>query len=295
MTLPRHLREIVTTELAGKRLFPDVSVLLSGVLEPQSASGDVFASAAKATIVLSAHVEETAVAVLRASAPHLVAEFNDGLLRLGRDVTIERIPKQAPVEARAGAPTLSEEDRQVLSDAVGGRSQILLSHDSRLFRAAPPPLVTRSPSSIAWSPLDGANVQRGGVDSTFVGLFYPEWSSEAVSGTDERFYFFEISGFVRAYYDAKRGTAIFEWDTQVGSRGSLRMPLSILAGSYHFVAAVLRPSSVLLYADGITREKKVHIGSPANDATFHPFMSVLSQGQVCAGPDPLRHGTCHGW
>jgi len=285
MSLPSHIRDVVTAELAGKRLFPDVSVLLAGVLDSESASSDVFTCATGATIVLSAHVEETAVAVLRGGAPNLVAEFNDGLLRLSVDRTVERIPRQPDVLPTNETRKLNNEDRQVLADAIGGRADVLLTHDSQLFEAVPQSLRARSPSSVAWSPLDAANIQRGTDASTFVGFFYPEWSSDAVSGTMDQFFFFEVSDYVRAFYNARKRTAVLEWNTPAGSRGSIRMPLHVEANSYHFVAAVLQTRSILLYIDGVTRERKHHIGEPNLSATFHPFMSAQSTGQIC--------GACH--
>lgn len=46
----RISRENVTASLSGQRLFPDVSVLLAGILDPGSASNQVLEAAAVGTL-----------------------------------------------------------------------------------------------------------------------------------------------------------------------------------------------------------------------------------------------------
>jgi hypothetical protein len=217
--------------------------------------------------------------VLRVNAPGLIPEFNDGLLRLGARQSIERLPRQAPTKP---ASKLSAEDSQVLADAVGGMADILVTHDAALFRAAPKGLSVQSPSTLVWDPLDGRNIQRG-VESTFIGWFVPQWSSEAVAGSSAQFYYFEIDRFARAYYEAKKGTARLEWGAPDGVRGSLAMPQTVRTGGYHFVAAVLALQYVFFFVDGVSRGRKVRAGAPPQETTFHPFMDGKSEHQIFGG------------
>jgi predicted nucleic acid-binding protein len=296
LSLPRHLRETIVSELSGKRLFLDVSVLLAGLLDPGCASQQLLEVACKGTVVLSGHVEDMARTVVRANAPGKLPEFDDALLRLGAAQTIERIRRCDLAVLDGEALKLSKEDQQVLADAIGGRADILATHDAKLFRAVPSGLQARSPSSITWSPDEATNVERGGDEMTFIGFFAPQWSSDAVAGSDLQFYYFEVAGFARAFYDARSSEACLEWMLASGGRGRLRMPQRVESSAFHFVAAAFSPESVQFFVDGVTRGRRARIAMPAGATTFHPFMSAQSQHQINGGchfrvePRSIREG-----
>ena len=252
--------------------------------------------ACKGIIVLSEHVEDMARTVIRVNAPRKLPEFNDALLRLGATQTIERIHRHDSVGLHTGAVRLDKEDQQVLADAIGGRADILATHDSKLFQAAPTGLEAISPSSITWSSDDAMNVQRGHSEMTFVGSFVPQWSSDAVAGSDLQFYYFEIAGFARAFYSARLGEACLEWELASGGRGRLRIPQQVEASAYHFVAAAFSPGSVQFFVDGVTRGRQGKIAIPPVATTFHPFASAQSEHQISGGcvfrvePRTVREG-----
>src|SRR2546422_7111838 len=91
------------SHLAGKRIMPDVSVLLTGILVEDSDSAELLAHARRATILLSRHIEETAINVLRRRAPQHLGSFGDGLVRLAKATSITRVesgdPHQVPLWA----------------------------------------------------------------------------------------------------------------------------------------------------------------------------------------------------
>lgn len=273
----------VESQLAGQRVFPDISVLLTGLLDDGSDSSATLTGAASGTLLLSDHTEGRARAILRAHGPHLLPAFNDALLRIGTRVRIERVGTGDRSSLPAQALGLSVEDQQVLADALLARAQILVTHDSAFYPAAPEGLAVRSPATLNWDPLDGRNFRLGTEGATFIGWFLPNWSSEAVDAAAEQFYFFEISGFVRAYYESCRRTARLEWRPPTGVGGSLRIPMNVGWQRYHFVAAVMGLGEVYFFVDGVRRGKRVRLGLPPANATFHPFMSATSEHQISGG------------
>lgn len=271
----------VAEQLVDKRVFPDISVLLAGLLDPSSDSAAVLFGAA-GSLILSRHTESTAIRVLRSAAPHLVAEFGDRLIELGTHVQIERVESTNSSDL-VGRRRLSKEDKQVVHDAVIAKADVLVTHDSDIFRAAPPSLRVSSPSSLNWDDLSAGNVQLGDGEFTFIGFFFPHWTSDAVQGADQHFYFFEVAGFIRAHYENSRRSARLAWNTPIGARDSIRLPLEVQRERYHFLAAAIGRDSVTFFADGKISSKKVRLGAVPRPTTFHPFMSASSEHQISGG------------
>lgn len=273
----------IESQLAGLRVFPDISVLLAGLLDHSSDSGAVLSGTSGGVLLLSDHSEGLARSILRAHAPHLLAVFNDALISLGSRVRIERVGAGEQDMLDSRALSLSDEDKQVLADAQHGRADMLVTHDAAFYPAAPDTIRVRSPATLNWDPIDGRNVQLGAEGATFIGWFLPNWTSDAVANASQQFYFFEISGYVRAYYENARRSARLEWRTAAGATGSLRIPMSVGWQQYHFIAACIGLDSVSFFVDGLQRGKQVRLGRPPAGATFHPFMSAQSEHQISGG------------
>ena len=237
-----------------------------------------------AAIILSDHVEDRARHVLRSGAPHLLAPFNDGLLRLTMHTRVERVSATGDAVLPAWAETtLSAEDRRVLLGALTGRADWLFSHDRDFFKGPIQGMKSESPATFTWDPLETANVRRGKEGFTFLGWFYPQWSSEAVAGTDEIFFIFEIADYIRSFYSARTGTFHVQWNTRSGVSGGLRLPMPVAASSYHFVAVICANDLVTLFVNDRTRRREIRLGPPPLTTTFHPFMSAQSEHQIFGG------------
>jgi hypothetical protein len=283
MSLPDHLVRTLAQELAGKRIAPDVSVLLAGVLDADSPSQRTLAAAKHSTIVLSDHVEELAGRVLAHNAPHLTGNFNDGLLRLGVASHIERVAADGPIDLPVWCSALSREDRRVLAGAVCGSADRLFTHDAEFFKGEVPRLVVQSPGTFAWNPLESANVRSGTDSFTFLGWFYPQWNSEAVAGTDLLFFIFEIAGFMQLFYQASTREYRLRWHTPSGATGGMRLPQIVSIHTFNFVAVTCAKDQVTLFVNGETRRAAVRLGPRPVSTTFHPFMSAKSEHQINGG------------
>jgi hypothetical protein len=284
MPLRRERVESLTQSLEGHRIAIDVSVLLAGLLDADSPSQRLLSICGRSVLVVSNHVEERALRVLRAAAPHLIPEFSDALLRLASTTALERVVMRAsaPVPPWAEA-TLSDEDLCVLRGAVTGCAKWLFTHDRDFFKRAIPGMAVYSPATFVWDPLDSANVVRGSDAFTFVGVFYPQWGTDAVRATDEVFFMFEIAHFIRAYYAARDGAFHVRWHRRAGHRNGLSVPGNVSANGYNFVAVTVEPARVTLFVNGTQRECNVNVGTAPVQTTFHPFMSAESQHRIFGG------------
>jgi hypothetical protein len=267
--------------LDGKRLFPDVSVLLASALYPDSPSHKVLTLSATSRILVSPHTETTALAVLRAAAPTLVSEFCDYLLATARTGRLERVASGDHQQLGSLPSSFSSEDRQVLADAAASAASILYTHDSKFFSFKTPGPIIISPASHAWEPLDRTWIRPGQAAWSFLGWFVPQWSTAAVRGTRELFYVFEFAGHSHCFYDAARESFCLQWSTP--SPGRLRLPFNVEAQGFHFVSVVARQSSVMLFANGHTRSSPITLDPLPARTTFHPFMSAASLHQISGG------------
>jgi predicted nucleic acid-binding protein len=272
-----QISEGIRSFLAGRRIALDVSVLLSGVLDEQSPSAWILRLASQSAIVLSKHTEETAIEVLRWNAPSLVGVFGAGLVELGTRCTIDRVPSVDKSSLGTLGRHLSGEDRQILADAISGKASVLYTHDSEFFRERIPGLITIAPGAQAWDPFsEGLHAN---TVWTFLGWFVPSWSTDAVSGTTERFFIYEIADYVSCSYDAQSSAFVVEWWANTPKIRSLRLPQVVEAQTYNFVSVMADATSITLFANGETRRTTVSIGR-APITTFHPFMSAESTGQI---------------
>ena len=267
--------------LRGQRIAPDVSVLLAGVLDEESPSGRILNLATEGTIILSAHTETTAIAVLQEKNPSLLGEFGAGLVKLATRCPVERVPSADLSTLGELGKHLSGEDLQVLADALSAKATVLYTHDSDFFKQRIPGLVVLAPGAHAFDYFDFRDLQGHQHDWTFLGLFYPNWSTEALRGTSERFYIFEIAGHVSCYYETKKSEFVLEWRARTRKGTSLRLPHQVVEmRSYNFVSVMCAENSVTLFVNGQTRRTEAKIGPAPATTTFHPFQSHKSTHQI---------------
>lgn len=277
-----RLDDDLLAHLQGKRLMPDVSVLLTGMLVGDSDSAELFAHAQRGTILLSRHIEQTAIDVLRRQAPQHLGSFGDGLVRLSRTTTLTRVESGDTGQLPSWASQLDPEDQHVLADAIAARADILFVQDSAFFTGAVPGLTVQPPSNLFWPlhVLDLGNVQATPEAWTFLGWFIPQWGSAVVRGSSERFYMFEIAHHIACFYEAAEGSFKLRWRTQSGARDTLTLRQDVEPRSFNFVAVAVGPEGVFWFVNGATTGRRARLG-PAPGTTFHPFMSAESLHQIC--------------
>ncbi len=281
MSFREELQTGVRSLLADRRIMPDVSVLLAGVLDEDSPSAWVLRLASEGTIVLSTHTEETAIRALRSNAPSLLGVFGAGLVRLATICRVERVPSaDPPTVLGERGKHLSREDRQVLADALSAKVTLLYTHDSEFFREQIPGLSVIAPGSHAWDPFGDDGVRGHPTDWTFLGWFVPNWGTDFIRSTAERFFIFEIADHVACYYDASTCGFVLEWRARTPGLKCLRLPQEVHPRLHNFVAVMADKASVSLFANGETRRAQVTIGPVPTAATFHPFMSRESTHQI---------------
>ena len=271
--------------LHGKRLMPDVSVLLTGILVGDSDSAALLAHAKGATVLLSRHIEETAIHVLRRQAPQHLGTFGDGLIRLAATTTLLRVERGDLRSLPAWASQLDPEDQQVLADALTARADMLFVQDSAFFAGSVPGLTVQTPSGLVWPlhVLDAGNVQATPEAWTFLGWFIPHWGSAVVRGSTYQFYMFEIARHIACYYEATESAFKLRWSTESGARNTLTITQEVEPSSFNFLAVAVGPAEVFWFVNGETRGKRVRLGAPPARTTFHPFMSARSEHQIDGG------------
>lgn len=284
MPLRPDLAKTLTDSLAGKRVGLDVSVLLAGLLDPDSPSARLLGVATHAVIVVSSHVEERARAVLRAAGPHLIPAFNDGLLRLGVSHSVERVTPDGTEAVPTWAESaLSAEDRNVLVGALAGRCNWLFTHDREFFGGPIPGMAPFAPAAFVWDALDAANIVPGNHGFTFLGTFYPGWGSDVVRGSDSLFYLFDIDNYLWAFYSAKHGSFRVGWHRKAGSKSGIALRQEVKMQSDNFVAVTVAEDHVTLFANGQAQSQQVALGRIPANVRFHPFMSRESLHQINGG------------
>src|SRR5436309_2917573 len=178
-----QLSEGIRSFLTGRRIALDVSVLLSGVLDEASPSAWILRCANRGTLVLSKHVEEMAIEVLRRNAETLVGVFGAGIVKLSTHCAIERVPSVDQETLGERGKHLSGEDRQVLADALAARASVLYTHDSEFFKERIPDLIVMAPGGQAHDPFGPLWFLPNTTDWTFLGWFVPNWGSDLVRQT----------------------------------------------------------------------------------------------------------------
>jgi len=281
----QKLDDDLLAHLDGKRLMPDVSVLLTGILVGDSDSAELFAHARRATILLSKHIEETAINVLRRQAPQHMGSFGDGLVRLAKNTTITRVGNGDLQQLPSWASELDREDQQVLADAVSARADILFVQDSAFFSGSVPGMIVQVPSTLIWPlhVLELGNVQASPEAWTFLGWFIPHWGSAVVRGSSEQFYMFEIARHIACFYDGADSSFKLRWRTQSGARDTLTIQQEVEPRSFNFLAVAVGPAEVFWFVNGATRGRRARLGPAPSPTTFHPFMSAQSQHQISGG------------
>jgi hypothetical protein len=276
----------LASRLASKRIMLDVSVLLSGLLVDDSDSAALLAHARGATVLLSDHLEETALHVLRSRAPHLLGAFGEGRIRLATGTSVERVARGDPLQLPPwAASALDWEDQQVLADGVAARADILFVQDSAFFAGPLSGLGVQTPGALIWPlrMLDPSNVQPTPETWTFLGLFIPNWGSSALAGSGMQFYVFEVANHIACYYDAGESAFKLRWRTQSGARDTLTVPQPVEFHRVNFVAVAVGPTELVWFVNGETRGRRVLLGPAPAGTTFHPFMSAASQHQINGG------------
>jgi hypothetical protein len=281
----RQFSEDLASHLTGKRLMPDVSVLLTAVLVEDSDSAALLAHARRATVLLSRHIEEAALNILRGHAPQHLGTFGDGLLRLATTTALTRIESGDPSRLPAWGAALEPEDQQVLADAIAGGADFLFVQDSAFFADTVAGLAVQTLSDLTWPlrMLDPANVQTTPEPWTFLGVFIPHWGSAALGGSNAQFYIFEVAGHIAWVYEANGNAFKLRWGTQSGARDTLTIPQEVDPHRFNFVAVAAGPTEVFWFVNGETRGKRVRIGAAPANATFHQFMSARSEHQINGG------------
>ena len=205
------------------KVFPDVSVLLAGTLVRGSPSEEsLFTSS---NILLSKHVEEMCRKVLNWNRPGLLGDFNDGLLRLSKKSNLRRSPSYPVATLPDCAKSLSPEDLQVVSDAIGNQADVLLTHDSNILRLGPdlPSVFIQTPSYFASRDVE---CKPHPEHWTFLGIFYAHgWHSNSFPGT--KFWILELSDFLRCYFEFGTANLTLEWKTAVGVVGQMSLEMDI--------------------------------------------------------------------
>src|SRR5438477_9158972 len=116
--------------LTGRRIMPDVSVLLTALVVDDSDSAALFSHARRSKIVLSDHIEDTALHILRTRAPQHLGTYGQGRVRLATEITLERVERGDPAIIPPWAKSsLDWEDQQVLADAIAGKVDVLFTQD----------------------------------------------------------------------------------------------------------------------------------------------------------------------
>jgi predicted nucleic acid-binding protein len=274
----------VAAYLSGKRIMPDVSVLLTGLIVNDSDSAALFAHAGAATLLLSDHTEETALHILRTRSPKHLGAFGVARVRLATRTTVERIGPGDPATLPSWATSALDpkDDQQVLADAVAGKADILFVQDAAFFGGPVPGLIIQTPSD-PMSPLRMLAPLNRGVHPevwTVLALFIPNWESKSLAGYDLQFYIFEIADHIACYYDAGEGAFKLKWRTQSGTRDTLTIPIPIDFQSSHFVAVAVGPTDVFWFVDGETRGRRVRLGPAPAGTRFAPGNSAAGQYQI---------------
>jgi predicted nucleic acid-binding protein len=284
LPLRADLAHLLEDSLAHRRVAVDVSVLLAGLLDTDSPSQRLLGLLSKGTTVLSDHVEERARLVLKVAAPHLLPEFNDQLLRFSTKTHLERVTADgAPPLPSWTAAGLSAEDARVLAGAIAGQADYLFTHDRDFFQSPIAGLSVESPASFVWDALDGANVKPGTAVFTFLGVFFPNWSTEAVAGSDEQFFVFEVANHINAFYDARSSAYHVRWHKRVGARKGIALPARVDAASHNFIAVIADEERVTLFVNGSTAGRNVRLGPARESTTFYPFANALQTSQINGG------------
>lgn len=282
--LSEDLVSAVRREPESARVAPDVSVLLAGILDIGSYSNQALSILAGRTVVLGEHVERIAREVLRWNAPDLLGDLGDGLLQLAQHSDVVRVGPTAPSVLPQGANTLSGEDRQVLADAIGGEATLLLTHDSKFFSSGGAALRVESPSSYLWSPGDPRNVEFRPDAWTFLGLFWPSWSSDAVRGMEgEEFYVMDLPGTARFFYEGRRSAFVLQWPVNDGWADVLVMPHEVEFMATNFAAVTADSSGVAAFVNGQTSEASHCLPVYRHRAKLSPFNSSSGEGQINGG------------
>ncbi|MBW7933429.1 MAG: hypothetical protein H3C62_07415 [Gemmatimonadaceae bacterium] len=284
MPIRADLAHLLEDSLANRRVAVDVSVLLAGLLDSDSPSQRLLGLLSNGTTVLSDHVEERARLVLKAAAPHLLPEFNDQLLRLSTKTQLERVSADcAPPLPSWASAGLSAEDARVLAGALAGHADYLFKHDRDFFQSPIDGLSVESPSTFVWDALDRANVKSGTSVFTFLGMFFPNWSTEAVAGSGEQFFIFEIANHICALYDARSSAYHVKWHRRAGARKGIVLPARVGVASQNFIAVIADEEHVTLFVNGATAGRKVRLGATRERTTFTPFASALQESQINGG------------
>lgn len=271
----------LTAFLSGKRIVPDVSVLLTGLLVPGSDSADLLAIAEESVLVLPADIEEKALNVLRFGAPQLLGAYGDAVLRLSQSMQIER---HAGSDATPRLPDwtaeLDGEDLDVLRSAVSANADILFTQDSDFFGGRVDGLEIRVPSSLLWTlrSRTGKNFSIEPEAWTFVGWFIPQWGSDWLRDDPHTFYIFDLQDHIWCYYETADERYRLRWRTS-SSSGTLTIPLPVKSAYPHFVAVAVSPSRVFFFCDGETRGKDTRLG-PHPGTRFYNFSSSSGEHQI---------------
>ena len=224
-----------------------------------------------------------AIEVLRRNAETLVGVFGAGIVKLSTHCAIERVPSVDQETLGERGKHLSGEDRQVLADALAARASVLYTHDSEFFKERIPDLIVMAPGGQAHDPFGPLWFLPNTTDWTFLGWFVPNWGSDLVRQTTNRFCIFEIAGHVKCYYEASRGEFVVEWTKKTPGKGPLRLLQEVKVRDPNFVAVTATTNSIALFANGETRGGTVTIGRAPNNTTFHPFNNSTSTGQIEGG------------
>ncbi len=263
------------------RIAPDVSVLLAGLLDLGSYSNQCLASLDQGTVVLGRHVEDMALRVLRTNAPNLVGDFADGLLQLAQHTTVERVADGDRSCLPPWAARLSGEDQQVLADSLAGKVNFLLTHDWEFFRKEVPGIKVKSPSSFLWNPNDPRLLDGGNPFAwTFLGQFWPNWSSEAIRDSGEIPYVMDLTGKAELFYEPAQAAFVFRWFQESVPVGMLTLPQAVEWQSSNFVAVAVDADGIFIFINGETRGRNVAVGPVPPGARIYPFNNSRGAGQI---------------
>ncbi len=277
----------VAAYLSGKRIMPDVSVLLTGLLVSDSDSAVLLAHARRATVLLSDHTEETALHILRTRASQLLGAFGNARVQLATLTTVERIQSGDPATLPPWAKSSLDpkDDQQVLADAITGKADVLFVQDAAFFGGPVPGLIIQTPSD-PMSPIRMLTSVGGSVNPeawTVLALFIPNWESKSLAGSNMQFYIFEIAGHIACYYEAAEEAFKLRWRTQNGAADTLTIPMRIDFRSSHFVGVSVGPTDIFWFVDGETRGRRERLGPPPLGTRFAPGNSAAGQYQINGG------------
>lgn len=273
--------------LEGKRIFPDVNVLLIALLAEESTSALLLAHCRQATLVLSRHVRDTARGVLNRGAPHLLGDYSDKLLRVLRANRTELVPSPTPRGLPSLASELGEEDCQVLADALHTGADMLFSLDGDFLESGlrmELNLEIRPPGDLLWPrPLRSGDVLDLDRESwTYLSWFIPQWGSDLFGreSPDRVFYIFQIADHLSCYYEAHPGRYVLEWETAAGAKGRLELPQEVERRSQNYVFISAAPDHVMLFVNGETRERDVRLGPIPRRTALSPFNDADGKHQI---------------